>query len=240
MLQLHCHPSQFADDTGIYGSGEDAQMVANNVQKSLNVMEKWCTKWRINLCPSKTKVILFTKCYTKHKSLMPTLHLFHEQLTFVEEATFLGVKFNSSLTWEPQVRQLIAKAQPRLNLLRAMAAYSNNSNLNLLLQLYKAIVRPIFEYSSIAHVNAKDCHQNKLQCLQNAAIHSVLKTPSYISIKLLHDASGLPMLHERVINFAKKRLKSMKETSPLIQEIIDQFKSVSHINIWKSPLDFLI
>ena len=62
MLQLHCHPSQFADDTGIYGSGEDAQMVANNVQKSLNVMEKWCTKWRINLChivhkvPHKTQI----------------------------------------------------------------------------------------------------------------------------------------------------------------------------------------
>ena len=109
----------------------------------------------------------------------------------------------------------------------------------MLLQLYKAIVRPIFEYSSIAHVNAANCHQLKLQGLQNAALRNILKVPSYISIESLHDASGLPMLHQHTIDFAKKRLEAMKTTSPLISDVINEFETVAHIAVHKSPLDFI-
>ena len=118
--------------------------------------------------------------------------------THTNEAVFLGVKFNSSLTWEPQIRALIAKAQPRLNLIKALVSSCGHNNNELLLRLYMAIVRPIFEYSSIAHVNAAACHHRKLQQIQNTAIRVILKIPNYIHTDILHDASGLPMLHERI------------------------------------------
>jgi chromosome condensin MukBEF MukE localization factor len=142
---IGCNSNQFADDTGIQGSGKDTRTVAANVQSSLNKMKVWCRKWRVNLSPSKAKVIIFTKCKT-HKNSIPSLKLFDEQLTFVDEATFLGVTFNSSLTWEPQIQKLIVKVHPRLNLLIAMASYSRSHNSDMLLQLYKAILfqSPIF------------------------------------------------------------------------------------------------
>ena len=119
--------------------------------------------------------------------IKPQLFLFGEELTYTNEAVFLGVKFNSSLTWEPQIRALIAKAQPRLNLIKALVSSCGHNNNELLLRLYMAIVRPIFEYSSIAHVNAAACHHCKLQQIQNTAIRVILKIPNYIHTDFLHD-----------------------------------------------------
>ena len=114
-----CDPSQFADDTGIWCTGLDTANTGSKIQNSLSLMENWCKKWRVKLSPSKTNVLLFTRCYKAHQN-KPTLMLFNEQLTYVNEANFLGVKFDTRLTWEPQIRQLMTKAQPRINLLRAL------------------------------------------------------------------------------------------------------------------------
>ena len=166
--------------------------------------------------------------------------LFNEELTYTQEATFLGVKFNANLTWEPQIRSLMAKAQPRLNLIKAMTTANGNGNKDLLLRLYKAIVRPVFEYSAIAHVNAAHCHHLKLQRIQNAAIRCILKLPSYTHTDILHDASGLTPLHDHIIQFGKKRFQAMREQSPIIEDVVIQFDQVSHATIWKSPLEFLL
>ena len=236
---LGCSPSQFADDTGIWSSGKDTLSTATRIQNSLNELEKWCKKWRVKLSPTKTNVILFSRCYKAHTQ-KPPLTLLGEQLSYVDEATFFGVKFNNNLTWEPQIRLLLAKAQPRLNLIRALSALNTNHESGMLLQLYKAIVRPIFEYPSIACISAATCHQMKLQNVQNAAIRTILKLPKYISTELLHDASGLPKLHQHTIEFAKLRVTSMHKESPLIDEVIDSYHSVSSNTAHKSPLDHIL
>ena len=234
-----CQPSQFADDVGMWSTGKTVKEAVNSIQAALVKMESWCKKWRVKLAPSKTNVVLFTKCYRAHND-RPRMLLFNEELTYTQEATFLGVKFNSNLTWEPQIRSMIAKAQPRLNLIKAITTANGNDNKDMLLKLYKAIVRPIFEYSAIAHVNAAQCHQLKLQRIQNAAIRCILKLPCYTHTDILHDASGLTPLHDHTIQFGKKRLQAMREQSPIIEEVVTQFDQVSHATIWKSPLEFLL
>ena len=236
---LGCQPSQYADDVGLWSTGKEVKTVATSVQTALKAMENWCRKWKVKLAPSKTTVVLFTKCYKAHND-RPKLLLFDEELTYTDEATFLGVKFNSSLTWEPQIRALLAKAQPRLNLIKAMTTSGGNDDSGMLMKLYRAIVRPIFEYSAIAHVNAAHCHQLKLQRVQNSAIRSILKLPAYLHTDTLHDASGLPLLHNHTIQFGKNQLQSMQKTSPLIQDVIDQYDLASHITTWKSPLEYLL
>ena len=99
----------------------------------------------------------------------------------------------------------------------------------MLLKLYKAIVRPIFEYSASAHVNAATCHQLKLQAIQNAAIRTILGLLGYINTDLLHDASGLPKLHDHTTQFAQKRLAAIRVSSPIIEEVIDQFQDIAHL-----------
>jgi hypothetical protein len=231
------HSSQYADDIGLWITSSPKH-AEQEMQKALDSISKWCAKWRIGLSAEKTKVVVFTRCPT-HKRTPLNLTLSNNLLQTHDEADFLGVRFNSYLTWEPQIRNLINKAQPRINLLRAIRGFSNTVSPQMILDLYKSIVRPIFEYSAIAHITAADCHNSKLQTLQNTIIRCALHIPSYISTETLHDASGLPILHDHLVSFAKKRLDTMKVNSPIISDVIQEFEQINIRTKHKSPLEFI-
>ena len=114
-------PSQFADDIGIWSSGSSVQETMKTMQDKVDALEKWCKKWFVALNPLKSQLVVFTKC-PRHRreidKLKPTLKLFGENISIVAEATYLGVIFDTRLTWEPQFRQMTTKAYKRLNLLR--------------------------------------------------------------------------------------------------------------------------
>ena len=184
---------------------------------------------------------MFTKCPRHHQELPggPTIQLCNEQIHSDTEANFLGLTFDSRLTWEPQTRLMLTRAYKRLNLLRSIAALASNRKPSIILSLYKSTIRSIFEYASICILSAADCHLQKLQLVQNQALRLALNTPSYVSINDLHDCSGLKMLKSYLTEFAKKRLMTMKRTSPLIQPVIDAHQTVQHIKENSSILDII-
>ena len=155
------------------------------------------------------------------------------------EATFLGVTFDSRLTWEPQVRKIVAKAYKRLNLIRILSSLSKKSNPERLATLYSSIIRPLFEYSSLCIVNAAEVHLAKLQLVQNQAIRVILKLPRYVAINDLHDCSGIMPIIDHLISFARGRFKSMQSSSPLIADTLDSFNRVRHIRENASCLDVI-
>ena len=46
--------SQFADDLGMWTFGPSATYVQYRIHKTLSLLEKWCSKWRIKLNDKKT------------------------------------------------------------------------------------------------------------------------------------------------------------------------------------------
>ena len=56
------------------------------------------------------------------------------------QATYLGVVFDTKLSWEQQICTMTAKAYARLNLLRAIASLSKRHNATLLAQLYNSTI----------------------------------------------------------------------------------------------------
>ena len=169
-------PSQFADDIGIWSSGSSVQETMNTIQEGVLAIESWCKKWFVALNPLKSQLVVFTKC-PRHKKeieeMKPTLKLFGQDIPIIAEATYLGVIFDTRLTWEPQFRSMTTKAYKRLNLLRNLSSLSRNSKPNIMIHLYKSIIRPIFEHGSISIINAAEVHLDKLQLLQNQALRVV-------------------------------------------------------------------
>ena len=49
--------SQFADDTGQWAVSKNIDLAAENLQRDLDKLARWCAKWGIKLNPEKTKVI---------------------------------------------------------------------------------------------------------------------------------------------------------------------------------------
>ena len=191
------------------------------------------------LNPAKSKVLAFTRCPRHQKEGPLYIKLFNEVIQTAAEAEFLGVVFDSYMTWEPQTAKIISKAYSRLNLLRVVAGLAKKKNPSLLVKLYQSIILSLSEYASVGIISAAECHIEKLQLLQNQAMRAVLSLPAYVSISDLHDASGLDTVKAHLIKFASQRLKSMRVSSPLVNESIEKYASVCHIQTNSSPLDVL-
>ena len=129
----------------------------------------------------------------------------------------------------------MTKSYKRLNLLRAIAALSSQINPNTLLHLYKAIIRPIFEYSCLCIISAADTHIQKLQLVQNQAMRIISKTPAYVAIEDLHDCCGLPEIKSYLKECAQKKLNFIKKMNGIKTE----YDQVSHIKENASALDIL-
>ena len=234
--------SQYADDVGMWTTNARACDAASTLQEEVNQVEEWCRKWHVTLSPHKSKLVLFSKC-PRHKDEVEAnnvcIYLFGESITPSTEADFLGVTFDSRLTWEPQTQKIVAKSYKRLNLLRAISALSKNLNPGIMRKLYEATIRSIFEYCSLCIINAAESHLQKLQLIQNQALRVILRTPAYVSIHDLHDCSGIPQIKDHLVNFAKKRFRSMEQRSPLIGAVLQEYEQVKHISTNASTLDVI-
>ena len=234
--------SQYADDVGMWTTDANAQVAERRLQKQVNNLEKWCRKWHVSLHPAKSQLVQYTKCPRHGEQLPdgPSIFVFGEQVKVTKEADFLGVKFDARLTWEPQFRKMVAKAYSRLNLLRAISAASKTApSPNVMRDLYQKTILSIFEYSAICIANATETHMRKIQIIQNQAIRVMLQTPAYVSIDDLHDCAGLLTVKPYLIGCAKKRISAMEKSSPLIKDVIEEHKRVSHIRENPSTLDII-
>ena len=88
-----------------------------------------------------------------------------------------------------------------------------------ILQIYKQCVRLIFEYGSFSTITTSDTIISKIQWLQNKFIRLALHLPKYISVKLLHDSSGLPYVKDRLLSCATRTLVRISKNS-LVEEAI--------------------
>ena len=212
------------------------------IQDGVNALEKWCTKWCVTLNPQKSQLVCYTKC-PRHKKeideLKPTIRMFGEDISIIAEATFLGVVFDTRLTWEPQFRQMTTKAYKRLNLLRHLSSLSKNPDPNILIRLYRSIIMPIFEYGSVCFINAAETHLDKLQLIQNQALRIVMKCPRYVMTKDLHDCTGSQNVKNHLISDAKRRLQVMRTNSPIVSKVIAEHQALQHIQENASTLDVI-
>ena len=166
----HVSMSQFTDDIGLWSSGKRVSEARLKIQQSMDSLQRWCSKWHVTLNPTKSKVVVFTKC-PRHKEEIERdgfqVELFQKDIPVTSEADFLGITFDSRLTWEPQIRKIIAKAYKRLNLMRILSATSKRQNPDTLAHIFTAIIRPIFENSSLSVIDAAEVHLDKLQLIQS-------------------------------------------------------------------------
>ena len=63
----------------------------------------WCAKWRNKLNPEKTKVIIFSRSVLIRKTEL-NLKLYGKTLKIYPEVKFLGITFDSQLTFKNTLR----------------------------------------------------------------------------------------------------------------------------------------
>ena len=168
--------------------------------------------------PEKTKVIIFSRPILARKT-EPNLKLYGETLKVYPQVTFLGITFDSQLTFKKPFEDILYRCNTRYHRLRLLATKKWGPSPSTLIQIYEQCVRPIFEYASISTIITSDYIISKIQLLQNKFIRLALRLLKYICSKLLHGSSGLPYVKDRLLSRASKSLDRTAQ-NPLVEEAI--------------------
>ena len=159
-------------------------------------------------------MIIFSRSLLARKAEL-NLTLYGETLKIYPRVKFLGITFDSKLTFQPHFEDILERCTNRYHHLRLLANNKWGPSPATLIQIYKQCVRPIFEYSSLSTIAASDRIISKIQRLQNKFIRLVLLLPKYILPKLLHDSTALPYAKDRLLTCATKSLDRIAQNPPV-------------------------
>ena len=210
--------SRFADDTALWAASKNIQFAVKLLLKDLQKLAKWCAKWRIKLSPEKTKVIIFSRSSLARNS-EPILKLYGERLKIYPQVKFLGITFDSNFTFKKHFEEILGRCNTRYHRIRLLATKKWGPSLSTILQIYKKCVRPIFEYGSLSTITTSDTIISEIQRLQSKFIRLALRLPKFISVKLLHDSSGLPYVKDRLLSYGTRTLERIYKNFLVVESI---------------------
>ena len=85
----------------------------------------------------------------------PSLTMGGDPIKVVKEMRFLGLVFDTKLSFLPHIRALKARCMKALDVLRVLSATEWGADSTILLQLYRALVRSKLDYGSIVYGSAR-------------------------------------------------------------------------------------
>ena len=88
------------------------------------------------------------------KCMDPVLKLYKDPIEFVKEAKFLGLIWDTKLTFEAHIKYLKARCQKSLNILKVLSRTEWGADQATLLKLYRSLVRSKFYYGCIVYGSA--------------------------------------------------------------------------------------
>ena len=216
---------KFADDLAAQVRFRLSQknQAENHMNNFLRQLEFWLNLWRLEMAAHKCKYIIFSK--KREKNLNMNLVLYDVVLEKDENPTFLGVTFDSQLTFKKHGENILKKMNKRLNLIKLVAYKKWKISKLSLRTTYISLVSSIFEYTAgiIKSFNSKVVE--KLQVVQNNAIRVILGKSKLDKIRteVLHEKIRLSSVEERCKILRKKYLmRTCDFENPWILKIWDE------------------
>ena len=160
--------SIFVDDFAIFITGHDASEVCHHLQKSINALSKWADDSGFKFSASKTVAVRFTR--STRQETVPTLKLKGEVIPYENKVKFLGMTFDSKLTWSSHIEALKIKVKKSLNILKVVSGFNWGADRKSLLRLYNALCRSKLDYGCQIYSSACRTKLKELDVVHNMGL----------------------------------------------------------------------
>ncbi len=167
-IKLPVKYTLFADDLAIFLRNDDLEFIEHQLQQTVNEIQKWADRTGLSFSLEKTKIVNF---HRKRRLIRPiNIKLKNIQIENSDCVKFLGVYFDSQLTWKPHIKSIISRCANGLNLLKKLYGTRWGSDRTSMLKVYSSHIRPIIDYGSLVYNAASQQHLKKLNSIQNQAL----------------------------------------------------------------------
>jgi len=184
----------FADDSCVFKSGKTLDVIVRKIQDSLNKLSHWCDVNGFKISMEKTVAVLFTH---RKDTIENLLKINGHVLRVDNKAKFLGIIFDSRLTWTHHVDYVVEKCKKRINLLRAVSGNNWGANKKTLLVLYRSLIRSVLDYGDIALDSMSQQNKQRLDSVQAQALRVICGAVRGTATAALQVDTGEPPLQLR-------------------------------------------
>ena len=188
--------SIYADDIAIWKEGSNVKHMKKQMQLDIDNILSWTKRHDINISQNKTKFMVFKN---KNKKVNFQLCLDNYNIEKVSKFKFLGIHFDSLLTWKSHIDEICKKCFIRLNILKSITGSFGGANCKTLLLFYRQYIRPILEYGSELFNTAAKTHLYKLDSIQYTALKlatGAIKTTSLQALQTLTNERPLDIIRQ--------------------------------------------
>jgi ribonuclease HI len=203
--------SIYADDLIIFCRGSQITTTQKIIQNSLQIIEKWSAETGFRCSTTKTTIMRFSR--RRNKEALEPLQLYSQPLTQVQHQTYLGITFDSRLTFSTHITTLKNDCLRRLNLLKAIAHTNWGSDERTILRTYRATIRSKLDYGSPAYGSATRSQLRKLDTIQNTALRLALgafRTSPALSLHRESNETPLPLRRKQLTHTQKLKVLTLR------------------------------
>lgn len=222
---------QFADDTIVYYSNRKPTSIKIALQKDLNQISIWFSKWRIKINERKTQAILFTP-RIRHKR-PDEIILNNHRIEWQRSVKYLGLTLDTTLTYNEHVKNIKRKLGLARKWLYPLINDKSKVTVENKIRLIKTMMIPVATYAGEIWFQCCDTQRNKIQGYLNKTVRAAANAPWFIRNAQLRRELEILTLEEILYQQTDKTIDSMtSHTNPLIRRAVDLNRHRQ--NKWKS------
>ena len=214
--------SLFVDDFMIYteSSITRSHLIQSNLQTSMDALTLFNSDHRIILSCTTSVRMLFER--RKSIRLKPQDVTYNGQvIPSSSSVKFLGITFDSALTFRSHFRTVANLARHRLLKLNSIFPKTYGPSTSTLIRLYKSFIRSLFDYGAPATCVASPAIQLSWERIQTRFISRALSIPSFIHNDRKRQQTYLPPIHDRNLYLAKRWYMRAMQQNRGVQDYID-------------------
>ena len=163
----------FADDTNIFASDSDIEILSNRINSELSKLNTWFKANKLSLNVKKTNFMLFTNRLRKSNI---NISINNTAINMVQSTKFLGVIIDSKLNWKEHIDVIKKKLSKCTGIIYKASV---NLETNTLRYLYCSLFLPYINYCVEVWGSAAKCYLNKITVLQKRVVRILCKTDRY-------------------------------------------------------------
>ena len=161
--------SLFVDDFALMAKGKHLHSIERQLQLCVNAIEKWALENGFKFSQTKTECIHFSQ--RRERLADPVITLKGSPIKVSNQVKFLGLIFDSRLSFVPHIKYLRTSCMQTCNLLKVISSTDWGADKKTLLMLYRSLIRAKLDYGCVVYGTAKPSHLKAL----NPVVHQALR-----------------------------------------------------------------
>lgn len=179
----------YADDVTVYTQVNRPIDAEASLGPYLAKIHRWGVKWKMKFSAEKSAALIFTRSYKPGDD--PILFLQGRRIPVVKEFKFLGVKFDTKLSWKPHITAVCSALNRLKNLFTIITNINFGPSTKTLALLFKSLVRSKTDYGLMVYGAARKTTLNRIDVATRSIIRMILGSRQSSPVETLYVDLGL-------------------------------------------------